>query len=162
MSLLATVENIETSKNIIISILESPITGSLVGIIGLIVTWITWRTTKKIEKRLPEEKAAALDKADFAKYRENCIKTIQNKRDAAQGAGKVSRNVCDDIIKILVKLQRFDKIISKDDMKILKEQQNEIQTLNNSKYITEERKLTQFIVVTTEIENILEKGVYKL
>ena len=162
MSLLATVENIETSKNVVISILESPITGSLVGIIGLIVTWITWRTTKKIEKRLPEEKAAALDKADFAKYRENCIKTIQNKREAAQGAENVSRNVCNDIIKILVKLQRFEKIISKDDMKILKEQQNEIQTLNNSKYITEERKLTQFIVVTTKIENILEKGVYKL
>lgn len=155
-------EIIEILKNTLVNFLESPMTGSVIGIIGLGVTWITWRTTKKIEKRLPEEKASAIDKVDFTKYKETCIQTIQSKRDAAQGAGIVSRKLCDDIIRILVKLQRFGNIISDGDMRILKEQQNEIQKINDSKVLTEEDKLTKFIVVTTEIENILEKGVYKL
>lgn len=162
MNAMEVVGVIEGFKNVIIKFLQSPITGSVVGIIGLIVTWITWRTTKKIEKRLPEEKAAALDKVDFAKYRESFINAVQTKRKAAQEAEVVSRNVRDDIIQILIKLQRFNNIISVDDMKVIKEQQEALEKLNNSKNISKEAMVTEFVVITTRSENVLEKGVYKL
>lgn len=80
-------------------ILQSSVTGNIIGIIsliigviGVILTVRTMKSAKRIEEQIKKETALALDldKEHFREYREKCIKKLKSNRRNVQQEKRVS------------------------------------------------------------------------
>lgn len=154
-----------------IGIVESTITGNVVGllslltgIVGIFITIKTMKTAKRIETDIKEAKIVALDKKRFNKNKEAYLKKLKSQRKAVSKQEVLSYSLCNDVLSIINDLKGYSNIITEIDMDIIEQQQNKLQHISSiSKYEeTISKSLQEFDVAVSTIINILCKGEYDL
>lgn len=150
------------------SCLEQPLTGAIIGLISLAVSIVglgftvyTWCATKRIEKKIAEEKALAIVRYEFNKKREMYISNLNIKINTAKSTNILTSSSFDDVIELITALERYNKLFSSDDNTKLEEYSISIKQLRKNKKNVE-NVVTEYIETVTRIINILEKGEYKL
>lgn len=152
------------------SILYSSLTGTIVGIVSLLVgiagvclTVKTMKTAKRIEVEINEAKIKALDKKRLNKVKENYLKKLDRKRKAASANQVISYNLCNDVLSIIHDLKGYNKILLIEDMRIIKEQENKMKLIClDQGQKNEILKIQEFDSIVATIINILSKGEYDL
>ena len=148
--------------------LEQPLTGAIIGLISLVVSIVglgftiyTWCATKRIEKKIAEEKVLAIEHHEFNKNRDGYISILNRKIKAVKETNTLSSSSFDDVIEQITALERYNKLFSSNDNAKLEEYSTSIKQLRKNKKNVE-NVVTEYIEIVTRIINILEKGEYKL
>lgn len=152
-------------------ILNSSLTGNivgifslLVGIIGIAITIKTMKSAKRIETEIKREKTIALDKRCFNKNKDDYLKKLKVKRNAALKSQVLSYTLCNDVLSIINDLRGYKNIITETDMGVIEGQWNKLQQI--SLVLQEEKKdnanLQEFDVIVSTLMNVLSKGEYEL
>ena len=152
-------------------ILESSLTGNIIGVLSLllgivsiILTIKTMKTAKRIEIDMKEAKIIAFDKNRFKKDKEEYLKKLKAKRKVASKNQVLSYKLCNDVLSIINDIKGFDSIIMDADMSSIKQQWIKLQEI--SSLLQDEKsggdKLQEFDLVVSTITNILSKGEYEL
>ena len=150
-------------------IINSPFFGNIVGLISLVVgivsliwTFFTYRMTKKIENKLRESQAKAINTLRFKEYRAAARKTLTIRREAVKKADEISENICTDLILICCKLLGYKHDILPEDLIEIEELYKRAKRLLQEKEATRQQGAIEFIEITNGILAILEKGEYDL
>lgn len=156
-------------------ILQSSVTGNIIGIIsliigviGVILTVRTMKSAKRIEEQIKKETALALDKEHFREYREKCIKKLKGNRRNVRQEKRVSYSLYGDTISILNDLKEYKTIMTKDDLESIRQERDKLVKTSNELYrLKDKRKinegdLQQFDESIAVILGILKKGEYAL
>lgn len=152
-------------------ILESSLTGNIIGalslilgIISILLTIKTMKTAKRIEIDMKEAKIVALDKNRFKKNKEGYLKKLNAKRGAASRNQVLSYRLCNDVLSIINDIKGYDSIIMDADMRIIEQQWNKLQQISSALQDVKSgnKNLQEFDVVVSTITNILCKGEYEL
>ena len=152
-------------------ILESSLTGNIIGvlslflgIISIILTIKTMKTAKRIETDMKEAKIVALDKNRFKKNKEGYLKKLKAKRGAASKNQVLSYQLCNDVLSIINDIKGYESIIMDVDMGIIEQQWNKLQQISSALQDGKSGNdnLQEFDVVVSTIINILCKGEYEL
>ena len=156
-------------------ILQSTVTGNIIGIIsfivgviGILLTVRTMKFEKQIEEQIKKEKALAFDKEHFREYKEKCIKKLESKRKNVVQEKRVSYTLYMDTISIFNDLQEYKTVMTKDDLEIIcHEHKRLIITLEELYHSENKRKinandLLQFDESLAIVLGILKKGEYVL
>lgn len=156
-------------------ILQSSVTGNIIGIIsliigviGVILTVITMKSAKRIEEQIKKETALALDKEHFREYREKCIKKLKSNRRNVRQEKRVSYSLYGDTISILNDLKEYKTVMAKDDLESIRQERDKLIKTSKELYrLKDKRKinegdLQQFDESIAVILGILKKGEYAL
>lgn len=156
-------------------ILQSSVTGNIIGIIsliigviGVILTARTMKSAKRIEEQIKKETALALDKEHFREYREKCIKKLKSNRRNVRQEKRVSYSLYGDTISILNDLKEYKTVMTKDDLESIRQERDKLVKTSNELYrLKDKRKinegdLQQFDESIAVILGILKKGEYAL
>lgn len=114
-------------------ILQSSVTGNIIGIIsliigviGVILTVRTMKSAKRIEEQIKKEAALALDKEHFREYREKCIKKLKSNRRNVRQEKRVSYSLYGDTISILNDLKEYKTVMAKDDLESIRQERDKL------------------------------------
>lgn len=152
-------------------VLESSLTGNIIGtlslilgIISILLTIKTMKTAKRIEIDMKEAKIVALDQNRFNKNKEGYLKKLNAKRRAASKNQVLSYQLCNDVLSIINDIKGYDSIIMDADMGIIEQQWNKLQQISSALRDGKSGNLNlqEFDVVVSTITNILCKGEYEL
>lgn len=154
-------------------VLQSAVTGNIIGIISLIVgvigvllTVITMKSAKRIEEQIKKETALALDKEHFREYREKCIKKLKSNRRNVLQEKRVSYSLYRDTISILNDLKEYKTVMTKDDLESIRQEREKLIKTSEELYRLKNKKkvngddLQQFDESIAIILGILKKGEY--
>ena len=154
---------------IIKEILNSTITNNIiavlsliVSIIGLIITGCTMQSAKKIQEKLDETKINALEKSRFAEYKPKALKQIDKKLKAVQSTLKLSKNVCTEIIQVIVELKGFQSILQSEDYDLVCNLQSQMKDMATKNDPYDDSDVSNYIELLVTLKNIIEKGDYAL
>ena len=134
----------------------------VIGIISLVITVKTYHKTKSIEKKLPEEKAKAIDKLVFQRYKETALNTLKNRNNSAQMAKRVSKKAFKEIIAICKRLENFKNGLNDDDLQRVESICDECEAIYMCELCDKEDRTVPFLSITAELISILEKGEYAI
>lgn len=153
------------------NILRSSLTGNVmgmfslfIGIISIVITVKTMKSAKRIEIEIRKEKTIALDKRRFNQNKDDYLKKLRSKRNAALKNQVLSYALCNDVLSIINDLKGHKNIIVETDMSVIDEQWNRLKQI--SLILQEEKKnnssLQEFDVIVSTVMNVLSKGEYDL
>lgn len=152
-----------------LDVISNPIAGNIVGIVSLLVglismilTIITYRMTQKIEKKLPDEQARAINKKNFKEYRTEAINTLNSRQKSVRNAGKVSCKACHDIVIICNRIRGYNQELLKEDLNKIDDLYDKLVSLTQDERLLKTKGMITYIEVTSGLINILEKGEYDL
>lgn len=156
-------------------ILQSSVTGNIIGIISLIVgvigvlsIVITMKSAKRIEEQIKKETALALDKEHFREYREKCIKKLKSNRRNVLQEKRASYSLYGDTISILNDLKEYKTVITKDDLETIRQECAKLIKTSEELYCLKDKRkinegdLQQFDESIAVTLGILKKGEYAL
>lgn len=156
-------------------ILQSAVTGNIIGITSLIVgvggvllTVRTMKSAKRIEEQIKKEKTLALDKEHFREYKEKCIKKLESKRKGVVQEKRVSYTLYIDTISIFNDLQEYKTVMTKDDLEIISQERKRLIKTLKELYCSENKRkinandLLQFDESVAIVLGILKKGDYAI
>ena len=134
----------------------------IIGIVSLVWTVITYRTTIRIEKKIQEEKASAIDKMNFREYKNGAIKALNNRRKAVEKANRITSDVCNEVITTCNKIKGYNNELSQKDKDEIDRLYSKIVILTKNGELNGKEGIISFIEITTGIINILQKGEYEV
>lgn len=148
-------------------IISAPAVGNIVGIaslfigiISLIWTIVTYRMTKRIEKKLLDAKARAINKKRFTEYRLDAINTLKSRQNTVKEAGKISKSLCNEIVVICNRIKGYEQELCKDDYDKIELLYEKLVSLTQDKNLIRDKGMLIFIEITSGLISILEKGEY--
>lgn len=151
------------------TVLSSSTAGNIIGLLSLVVsvaglvwTYITYRTTKRIEKRLPEERASAINNLKFKEYRHETKKMLVTRQTAVKDTGRLTRRECGDLLEVCNRIIGYSDMLDRDDNERIVDLCARTKELNNMIKTNKESAITHYIEITTQIFNILDKGEYDI
>lgn len=148
-------------------ILSSTTCGNIIGIISLLIgaaslawTGFTYRTAKRIERKLPEEQAKAINSMRFKEYRTEAIKSLKSRQDVVKDAGEISRQTCDELIMTCGKIKGYCNDLFTEDLTRVEDLYDRSKCLlQNGQYKCDQGTI-DYIEISNDLIKILEDGKY--
>lgn len=153
------VEILLAVKKWCIDLLANPVTGSVIGLLGLCISVWSLIETKIVKKYVEKEKTVAINKYRFISSKENIIKQLNKQLKSIKELNNINSTVCSELMMLTQKILQYDSIFSKEDKVYLNESKNIYKNLSQKTHY-ETNECTAVIERTTQITIILEKGEY--
>lgn len=159
----------EVSANAVaeVGILESSVTGNiigiislLIGIVSLIITIITLLSANKIEKEVESLKRNAIIKSQLHDKKPDFIRQLEMIRDSVIDAEATSKSVWKQTLSIVGQIEKFKDIFLAVDNESICQCKEDIVKMTKSVSVIDNS--TKLIDICNQVINILEKGDYAL
>ncbi len=150
---------IDSIKEWLIAVLSSPILGSIVGILGLLVSIWSLIETKKVKAYVEKEKTEAINKYQFNDSKQNFIKQLEKQIKSIKELERLTSTVCNELMTLTQRILQYEGIFSEEDTKYLGDSK-EIFKILSSKTEYDTSDYTTIIERSTQIIVILKKGEY--
>lgn len=150
---------IDSIKEGFIAVLSSPILGSIVGILGLLVSIWSLIETKKVKDYVEKEKTEAINKYQFNDSKQVIIKQLEKQINSIKELERLTSTVCNEFMTLTQRILQYETIFSKEDGAYLRESKEIFKELSlKAEYGTSD--YTTIIERSTQITVILKKGEY--
>lgn len=134
----------------------------LVGLVSLAITFITYRMTKKIEKKLPEAQAKAINVMRFKEYRPTAIKALEREKKIVRKEHVLSHQTAIKLVEICNNIMKHKTSLKPDDFKRIQELYKKIIVITDYENFDDGKGVIDFIEITTALIGILQKGEYDI
>ena len=149
--------------------ISSPITGNIIGAISLIVSIIGLGLslcinvrTLKIEKRLSEEKAKAINKVQFKEFRTEGIKSLNSRQRAVKRTNTVSKTEYNDILWMCSRLKGYKHELLEQDLQEIDEVYDKLKMYLKDSNSDINNDVVLYFEVSSTLIRILERGEYDI